>query len=88
MFVVSTALTKAGIGKRIKIPAKTLQDWIPQIYASIALFSGIDFAFINNTPVVVVLLPVVMALSKSLGVSSSKFLFLSHTLPFLEAAVH
>ena len=30
--------------------------------------------FINNTPVVVVLLPVVMALSKSLGVSSSKIL--------------
>ena len=36
----------------------------------VAIFS----AFMNNTPVVVVLLPVVMTLSKSLGVSSSKLL--------------
>ena len=38
------------------------------------LLVAVVSAFVNNTPVVVVLLPVVMSLSRDLGVSSSKML--------------
>ena len=43
---------------------------------TLVLFVLVAFlsAFINNTPVVVVLLPIVISLSRSLGVSSSKLL--------------
>ena len=75
MFVISSALNKSNVLERIsqylgKFSSYGYRKFMLVLLALVALTS----AFINNTPVVVVLLPVVMALSKSLGVSSSKML--------------
>jgi di/tricarboxylate transporter len=75
MFMVSAALTRHRL---IETLSKYLEGFTPYGYKpfmfllllSIAIFS----AFVNNTPVVIILLPVAISLSKPLGVSSSKML--------------
>ncbi|MDA7823617.1 SLC13 family permease [Opitutales bacterium] len=75
MFMVSAALTRHRL---IEGLSKYLEGFTPYGYKpfmfllllTIAIFS----AFVNNTPVVVILLPVAISLAKPLGVSSSKML--------------
>ena len=75
MFVVSAALSKCHIiegissylGRLGKLPYPSFMLFL---ILSVAFIS----AFVNNTPVVVVFLPVVLVLSKQMGVSSSKLL--------------
>ena len=75
MFMVSAALSKQGIIERFTSYLKELtrlgfHPFLLLLLTAVACFS----AFINNTPVVVILLPVAIALSRSLGVASSKLL--------------
>ncbi len=75
MFVVSKGLIRTGgiefLGRKITNVAKT------NVNAALALilFSvAVSSAFINNTPVVILFIPVVMTMCCELGLSPSKFL--------------
>ena len=75
MFVISSSLNRCKVLEKIsqyleKFCKLGYRKFLMILLCLVAIVS----AFINNTPVVVVLLPVVMALSKSLGISSSKML--------------
>ncbi len=75
MFVVSKGMMRTGgielIGRRIVMLArKNLNMALAVILCTVAVAS----AFINNTPVVVLFIPVVMSLCCDLGLSPSKFL--------------
>jgi di/tricarboxylate transporter len=75
MFVLSAALLKTGA---LQYAAHTLTGLFRRnfitgmavLFATIGLFS----AFINNTPVVAVFIPIVIQIARSIGVSSSKML--------------
>ncbi len=75
MFIVSSALEKTGaidiitsyLKKLTKLPYK---GFMFVMVIGVAAVS----AFVNNTPVVIVLMPVILALSRDLGVASSKLL--------------
>lgn len=75
MFIISAALNRCRL---IEQASETLSKFCKYGYTNftLSLLALVAFvsAFINNTPVVVVLLPVVMSLSRTLGVSSSKLL--------------
>ena len=75
MFIISASLNRCQI---IEQASELLSNYCKLGYVrfTLVLFVLVAFvsAFINNTPVVVVLLPVVISLSRSLGVSSSKLL--------------
>lgn len=75
MFVISAALDKCGVIDRLAFGLQGLSKltYRPFILV-IMLLAGLVSAFINNTPVVVVLLPVVLTLSKKIGISGSKVL--------------
>ena len=75
MFIISAALEKCGAIQLIAnalqgIPNLKLAVALPALILTVALIS----AFINNTPVVVVFLPVVLSLAKQLNVPASKLL--------------
>lgn len=75
MFIVSKGLMRTGgiefIGRRIiKVARKNLTAALALILISVALLS----AFINNTPIVILFIPVVMAMCCELELSPSKFL--------------
>ena len=75
MFVLSGALVRTGA-------LSEFSAWIVRqaetsrlaALAGLAVFVVSASAFVNNTPVVVVLIPVVMHLARQIGVSSSKLL--------------
>ncbi len=75
MFLISRAMTRAGtvgfIGQRV-------MDWARGraglALLSVLLIVGLASAFINNTPVVVIFIPVLMSMSCRLGISPSKYL--------------
>lgn len=75
MFIVSGALQRTGaidlftiyLKKLVKVPYKS---FVFIMVIGVAAAS----AFINNTPVVIVLMPVVLALSREMGVAASKLL--------------
>ena len=75
MFIISAALNRCRL---IEQASETLSKFCKYGYTkfTLALLALVAFvsAFINNTSVVVVLLPVVISLSRTLGVSSSKLL--------------
>ena len=75
MFVISASLNRCHL---IEQAAEVLGKFCKYGYIkfTLVLFASVAFlsAFINNTPVVVVLLPIVISLSRTLGVSSSKLL--------------
>ncbi len=75
MFIISAALDKCGLIDRL---AHALDGLSRFSYRPFLLFimviAGFVSAFINNTPVVVVMLPVVLTLSKKIGVAGSKVL--------------
>ncbi|THB74464.1 MAG: SLC13/DASS family transporter [Desulfobulbaceae bacterium] len=75
MFVVSKGLMRTGgiefLGRQIiKVARKNISAALALILVSVALSS----AFINNTPIVILFIPVVMAMCCELGLSPSKFL--------------
>ena len=75
MFILSTSLSKCHVLEQIsnylgKFCHLGYEKFMLVLLCLVALVS----AFINNTPVVVVLLPVVISLSRKLDVSSSKML--------------
>lgn len=75
MFIISAALEKCGA---IEIMSRFLSRLTKIGYSSFILFLvaivATLSAFVNNTPVVVVLMPVVLSLSRPLGVAASKLL--------------
>lgn len=75
MFVVSKGLIRTGgiefLGRKItKVAKANLNAALALILITVAIAS----AFINNTPVVILFIPVVMAMCCELGLSPSKFL--------------
>lgn len=75
MFVVSKGMMRTGgiefLGRQvIKVARKNLTAALTLILFSVAVAS----AFMNNTPVVILFIPVVMAMCCDLGLSPSKFL--------------
>jgi len=75
MFVVSRGLMRTGgvefLGRQvIRVAKKNITAALALILVVVALAS----AFINNTPVVILFIPVVMAMCCELGLSPSKFL--------------
>ena len=75
MFVLSAALEKCGVIEWIasalgRLARLGYRRFLLILMIAVALIS----AFINNTPVVMVFLPVVLSLSRTLGVPASKML--------------
>ena len=75
MFIVSTALERTGAIDLItaylrKLVALPYRGFLFIMIIGIAAVS----AFVNNTPVVIVLMPVVLSLSKEMGIAASKLL--------------
>ena len=75
MFVVSKGMMRTGgiefLGRQvIRVARKNVPAALALILFSVAIAS----AFINNTPVVILFIPVVMAMCCDLGLSPSKFL--------------
>lgn len=75
MFVLSGALVRTGllnkVGEFISNNTKTRPNMVIVLLAIITITSS---AFINNTPVVVVLIPIVMKLASEMNSSASKYL--------------
>ncbi|WPJ96681.1 SLC13 family permease [Coraliomargarita algicola] len=75
MFIVSAALERTGaidlitayLRKLVKFPYRSF------LFIMILGVGGVS-AFVNNTPVVIVLMPVILSLSRDMGVASSKLL--------------
>lgn len=75
MFIISSALNKCGTIDQISsflIQFKNLG--YTRIIIILVFTVGFASAFINNTPVVVMLLPVMLSLAKSMSMSASKLL--------------
>ncbi|MFP4166934.1 MAG: SLC13 family permease [Opitutales bacterium] len=75
MFIISAALERTGAIERVTVFLRTLvhlpyRGFVFVLVVGVAAVS----AFVNNTPVVIVLMPVVLSLSRELGVPSSKLL--------------
>lgn len=75
MFIVSGALQRTGA---IELLTSYLKKLVKFPYRSFVFIMVIGVAaasaFINNTPVVIVLMPVVLSLSREMGIASSKLL--------------
>ena len=75
MFIISAALDKCGVIDRLAMGLQGLSRFSYRPFLLfILLIAGTVSAFINNTPVVVVMLPVVLTLAKKIGVAGSKVL--------------
>ncbi len=75
MFIISAALDRCGVIERMANALEGLAklSYIPFLVV-IMLISGSVSAFINNTPVVVVMLPIVLSISHKIGSAGSKIL--------------
>lgn len=75
MFLISQAMIRTGavgfIGRKVMDWTRG-KTWMAMLM--VLLIVGVASAFINNTPVVVLFIPVVLSLSCRLGVSPSKYL--------------
>jgi di/tricarboxylate transporter len=75
MFIVMGALVRTGALEWFTQLAMAQADARPAVaIGSLMLFVVVASAFVNNTPVVVVMIPVFIQLSRKLGVSASKLL--------------
>lgn len=75
MFVVSHALERCGAIDSLALVLGKLANFGYQRFLLVMILAvATTSAFVNNTPVVVVLLPVVLSLSRKLGVPASKLL--------------
>lgn len=75
MFVLSRGLEKSGAMESVatKLNYFTRFGYVPFVFL-LVLVTGALSAFINNTPVVVVMVPVVLALARSMQIAPSKLL--------------
>jgi len=75
MFVLTAALERTGVMEMLaKAFSKAAGKSLPQALAVLALIVVPLSAFTNNTPVVVVFLPILIAFSRSSGIPASKLL--------------
>lgn len=75
MFILSAALEKTGVIELLASALGRLTEFgYRRFLLALVLFVATISAFINNTPVVMVFMPVILTLSRSLGVASSKLL--------------
>lgn len=76
LFVLSAALERTGVIDAAAKQVSRLAKGSRPATALIALMAGVVgmSAFINNTPIVVVVIPVAIGLARSLGVAPSRFL--------------
>ncbi|MDH5452520.1 MAG: SLC13 family permease, partial [Paracoccaceae bacterium] len=75
MFLIMGALVRTGALDWLTRTAEAHADHRPVVTLLMLFgFVAIASAFLNNTPVVVVMIPVMVALSRKLGVSASKLL--------------
>ena len=75
MFIISAALEKCGLIDRLAIHFEGITRLgYGRFLLILILVVALISAFINNTPVVVVFMPVVLSLSRKLGVPASKLL--------------
>ncbi|AVO36523.1 SLC13 family permease [Pukyongiella litopenaei] len=75
MFIVMGALVRTGALEWFTHLAEAQADTSPaRAIGALMLFVVVASAFVNNTPVVVVMIPVFVQLSRKLGMSASKFL--------------
>ena len=75
MFILSAALERCGAIDHLATVLKPIArlGYAPFLFILVFIVGALS-AFINNTPVVVVLMPVILALSKEMGVVPSKML--------------
>ena len=75
MFILSAALERCGAIDQLATILKPIArlGFAPFLFILVFIVGALS-AFINNTPVVVVLMPVILALSKEMGVVPSKML--------------
>lgn len=75
MFVLTGALVRTGVLERF---SGTVLDWSserPGLAITVMLSAGVIFsAFVNNTPVVLILIPVVIKLAHRLNIASTRLL--------------
>lgn len=75
MFIVTAALQKSGaIADITHLLSKHLPAPLRVILLILTLFVGICSAFVNNTPIVALFLPVLLALARERGFAASKLL--------------
>jgi len=75
MFILSAALVKSGAIDRISVLVERSASWpYPIVLIVLVLVVAAISAFINNTPVVVVFLPVVLTLARRMKLAPSKLL--------------
>jgi di/tricarboxylate transporter len=75
MFIVMGALVRTGALEWFTRLAEAKADTHPGMaIASLMVFVVLASAFVNNTPVVLVMIPVIVQLSRKLGISPSKLL--------------
>ncbi|MCF6303793.1 MAG: SLC13 family permease [Rhodobacteraceae bacterium] len=84
MFIMSGALVRTGaLNTLTGLVSKHAKDHPAMVLGGLAVFTLLASAFMNNTPVVVVLIPVVVQLARTIGVVPSKLLIpLSYTAIF------
>ncbi|MCA9752551.1 MAG: SLC13 family permease [Gemmatimonadetes bacterium] len=75
MFILSGALIRTGALEFLVVGMKAgAGQSVTRLVLMLGLVVGVSSAFLNNTPVVVMLVPVVLSLAKQLGVKPSKLL--------------
>ncbi len=75
MFIVMGALVRTGALERFTRLAESQADTNPGLaIAGLLVLVVVASAFVNNTPVVLVMIPVFVQLSKKIGISASKLL--------------
>ncbi|MEM1059621.1 MAG: SLC13 family permease [Verrucomicrobiota bacterium] len=75
MFIVTAALEKSGaIDDITHLLSKHLPAPLRLILLIVTLFVGVSSAFVNNTPIVALFMPVLLALARERGLAASKLL--------------
>ncbi len=81
MFIISGGLVRTGaLNALTGIVSRYAESQPKIVVATLAIFTVIASAFMNNTPVVVLMIPVTVSLARKMGIASSKLLIpLSYT---------
>ncbi|GJM45275.1 MAG: membrane protein [Gemmatimonadota bacterium] len=75
MFVLSAGLIKTGaLEFLVRVLRRGAKGSIPRLVALLAVVVGLSSAFLNNTPVVVMIVPVALALAQQNDIKPSKIL--------------
>lgn len=75
MFIISGGLVRTGaLNALTGMVSRYAGDQPKIVLAALAIFTMLASAFMNNTPVVVLMIPVAVSLAATMGISSSKLL--------------